>query len=252
MNRILTLALLCSIALFDPTDRFITAAQAQSSIKPSIIPLSEPDIGTLPSKPSGAQSAHDQASIEQLMKAVELSRVIGGGITQMLGAIIGTKAVPLHNDPSEKAARDGGAGLKAMVDSFMAGKFDGPEGIKNSANDFQKAYSLGGGASGPNGEVPQAAAQAIVSAAVAEEGYKRSNLSMNRLDDYLKTLEASQDLKTSIDLNTRVVLELTQQVNETARLQATTASLLSVFLIKLSGGSAGNYKGIKEIIEKYR
>jgi hypothetical protein len=243
MNRLMTRVLLCGIALFEPGQQFIGSAWAQTEI----MPLPEPQIDPAPGRPSNAQQVYDQVTIEQIMKSIILLRTIGGGIDKLLGAVLDKRPIPLFNGPAEAAAREGGPGLKAMVDSVTEGEFVGPEGIRNALAEYRKTLPAKNA-----GAVSPSIAQALLTLAVADEGYRRSNLSMGRLDDYLKTLEASADLKTSVDLNTRVMIELTQQANENARLQASTASIMSFFLFEMSGSGADPYSEIKSLIEKYR
>ncbi|WP_162895106.1 type IV secretion system protein [Rhizobium terrae] len=237
MRRILTLTLICGIALFEPVGGLVTVAQAQSPITP----LEEPIIGTVPSKPVSAQQAYDQVSIEQLMKITELSRTIGGGVSQLFTALVGTRKVPMFNGPAEVTAREGGPGLKAMAYGFIKGEFDGPDGVRKFVEDYSKTYGLDELLSSEADEISVASAktsaQGVISASIAEESYQRANASMARINDYLKTLETSADLKTSVDLNTRVMIELTQQVNENIRTQAAVASATGIALLRLGGAS---------------
>ncbi len=98
-------------------------------------PPSEPSIGIVPNGPSDVQETHDEVSIRQIMKLVQLSRIMGGGITQMLTTIIsqktaldeirdaqtGRKPVPLLNGPAEVMAREGGEGLRQMTQGALDG-----------------------------------------------------------------------------------------------------------------------------------
>lgn len=220
----------------------------------AITPLPEPAIGTVPDGPSGAQETHDQVSIEQIMKLVQLSRIMGGGITQMFTAVqdqkttldhirdaqTGPKAFPLMNRPDEVAGREGGEGLREMADGALNGAADGPVDLVAALTQFRAIFGLDKAFALKDDELPgkkmlaQLAAKSAIAGSVAESSYKRSNTSMDRLDDYITALQASQDLKTSVDINTRAVIELTQQINESLRTQSAVTSIVSSYFMMLA------------------
>ncbi len=230
-------------------------SRAQS---PSVSPLPEPVISQLPALPPGAQKSYDPLTVEQLMKMVELTRTIGGGITQLFQTVInqtaslekirdaqlGVREIPLHNGPEEVAARQGGEGLKEMTDSALSGKIDAPPPIATAFGQLRSAYALDkifalrDGKEQASRFIANASAMGGVSTATAEEGYKRANAGMKRLDGFIVAIKDSPDLKTSIDLNTRVMVELTQQVNESLRIQAAMASMMGSYFMMM-GGEAG-------------
>jgi len=74
-----------------------------------------------------------------------------------------------------------------------------------------------------------------VGAASAERGYKRANASMGRIDGYITALGASPDIKTSIDINTRVNIEVAQQLNEMLRSQSTLTTMVSMYYVVTAG-----------------
>ncbi|MBX4967725.1 type IV secretion system protein [Rhizobium binae] len=220
----------------------------------AVTPLPDPAVGTVPGGPSEAQETHDQVSIEQIMKLVQLSRIIGGGITQMFATVqnqktvldsirnaqTGAKTVPLMNGPDEVAGREGGEGLREMADAALNGAAAGPVDVMAALTQFRATFGLDKAFALRDDELPskkmlaQLAAKGAIAGSVAESSYKRANASMNRLDDYIAALQASQDLKTSIDINTRSVIELTQQINESLRTQSAVTSIVSSYLMMLA------------------
>jgi Type IV secretion system proteins len=74
----------------------------------------------------------------------------------------------------------------------------------------------------------------LASAATGEDAYIRSNESMARLDTYMKEIDNTPDIKASIDLNTRVLIEVNQAINENTRAEAATASVVSAFFLAMA------------------
>lgn len=220
----------------------------------NVIPLPEPSIGVVPDGPSGVQETHDQVSIEQIMKLVQLSRIMGGGITQMLTAVrnqknalddirdaqTGSKIFPLMNSPDDIMGREGGEGLREMTDGALNGAADGPIDLLAALADFRITFGLDKAFALRDDELPgkkmlaRLAANGAITGSVAENSYRRANASMDRLDGYIAALQASKDLKTSVDINTRTVIELTQQINESLRTQSAVTSIVSTYFMMLA------------------
>lgn len=242
------------------------AAPAQTQQAIQLLP--DPIIGTIPAGPSDAQASHDEVSIGQLMKVVELARSIGGGITQLFNTVVtqtaalekmrdaqnGVKVIPLHNEATDEADREGGVGLNEMAKAALDGAAVGPDAILQALEKFRVDYGLDNMFALKNDDVPskaflaQASAQAAIAASTAENGYKRANASMDRLGSYIGAIEKSPDLKTSVDINTRVLIELTQQTNESLRTQSAMASIASTYFMVLGGeiGKESPFKGLEE------
>ncbi|MBP2449662.1 type IV secretion system protein [Rhizobium leguminosarum] len=258
-----TSSLAISILLFQPIGSAVVA-HAQDTVTP----LPEPAVGGAPDGPSGVQETHDQVSIEQIMKLVQLSRIIGGGITNVFMAVqnqktaldvirngqTGPKTIPLMNGPDEVAARQGGEGLKEMADSALNGAAAGPPDLLAAFTHLRdtfsldKAFALKDDEQASKKGLAQLAAKGAIAGSVAESSYKRANASMERVGDYITALQASTDLKTSIDINTRAVIELTQQINESLRTQSAITSIVSsYFMMMASEASAEDWvDGLKD------
>lgn len=245
MNRILKAMLIsCTMAAFCWPS--IDEAAAQTALRPIDSP-----VVSVPSAPSGAKESYDANAIEQLMKIVELSRVIGGGIEQMLEGLSGTSTLPNSVSLPEK---DGGAGLKEMADAALQHSLTGP-GDTNSAIDaltadyhLEKAFALKDDPSPTRTITAHAAAQGAIVAATAEDSYKRANASAARLDSYLTALKSSSSLKTSIDLNTRVMIEIAQALDESLRTQSAIASGVGTYLMVTYGAVGQNDAFIKSLM----
>ncbi|SDO11273.1 type IV secretion system protein [Ensifer sp. YR511] len=252
--------LMSTVLAFAPVGPLLTAAQAQST---SITPIPLPGIGAIPDASSSEQETHDENSIEQLMNMVEISRLIGGGIAQLfsssqsmtsllglvrdtnaaqLTAITGTKTIPLANGPDEVSAREAGTTIREMAIEGLAGSVANPPDISSTFANLVATYELDKVFAFKDGkrlnEVTMAhmASYGAVAAATGERAYKRANESMGRLDGYITALGASRDLKTSLDINTRVSIELTQQVNELLRSQSALTTIAGMhYVATLSG-----------------
>ncbi|APO77140.1 type IV secretion system VirB5 domain-containing protein (plasmid) [Rhizobium etli 8C-3] len=263
MTRFLKIAMLCSVACTTAALWTARPANAQSIIDP----LLDPIIGGVPNKPDEATESYDKGAITQLMKIVELTKVLGGGITQLVETVmkqtvaldsirdahIGRRDIPLHNTEEDVLAREGGTGLLEMATSALDGAVDAPEGVKAALTEFRTNYKLDDvfelkdDKAVSLGFAARASAHGAIAASTAEESYKRANESMTRISGYLETLENSNDLKTSVDLNTRVMIEMTQQLNESLRTQAAIASVAGTYYMIL-GAEVGGKDGWSNLV----
>ena len=266
MNHQFAVVLLGSVLLLAPAGSLLTGiALAQTA---TVTPAPDPATGAAPAKPTDAQETYDEVAIQQIMKVVELSRTVAGGIAQLFGsaesqrqlldliraAQTGPREFPLLNDPADVEARDGGEGLREMGDGALNGNVEGPPDLVDAFNKFRTTFSLDKALALKDDELlskkmlAQLAARGVIGGAVAENSYKRANASMTRMNEYITALEASADLKTSIDINTRAVIELTQQTNEGIRTQAAVTSIVSAYFMALaSEASATDWlEGLKQ------
>lgn len=229
--------------------------------------IAEPIIGTIPNGASDAQITHDEVSIEQLLKLVDLTRTVGGSLSELYEKVVnqttalekirdaqlGKKDVPLHDSEEEVQAREGGEGLREMAQGALDGNLVAPEGYKKALDNFRldfdldKAFALKDDKSKSLAFAAQATAKGAIASATAEESYKRANFSMARLDNYILALQDSNDLKTSVDLNTRVMIEMAQQINESLRTDAAITSIAGAYFMVLGGeaGQEGILDGLK-------
>ncbi len=218
----------------------------------AVTPAPDPGTGTAPAPSGDAQETHDEVAIQQVMKMVELSRVIAGGIGQLFNSAQGQKqtldelyrsqtgarTTPPFGDDNQ--SRDGGEGLKELSAGALTGAITGPQGLIDAFNDLKSKFKLSRAFDLQNDELPskkmlaELAARAAISGATAENSFKRANVSMTRIEAYGTALDDSKDLKQSIDLNTRAMLELTQQTNEALRTQAAITSIISSYFMMLA------------------
>ncbi|THK34117.1 hypothetical protein EHS39_31955 [Ensifer sp. MPMI2T] len=264
---------LLSAVLLAATGPLFEGSYAQETqITP--VPLPAPEF---PKAPDGAQASFDENAVELLTYMVELSRLIGGGITQLfasaqraenlltpirhaaqaqLAAISGPKPLPVNNGEADVAARKGGLGLWEMANAALEGETVGPGGIQTALTEFRNRYRLDNAFAMRSDELPgkvtiaHATAQGAVTASTAEDSYKRANASMGRINGYIAALETSNDLKTSVDINTRVMIEVAQQLNETLRTEAAIASAAGSYLMTL-GAEAAEPDSISDLLRNF-
>lgn len=233
----------------------LTSSLAGTSLAQAIVvPAPEPVTGTAPAAPEDAQETYDKVSIQQLLKIIELSRLIGGGISQLfdaaqghrqvldliLDAQIGPREFPVLNSPEEVEARGGGEGLEEMAEDAISGAAQGPQdmlaalGKLRTTFDLDRAFELRNDELFSQKILALFASKGAIAGAAAESAYKRANVSNDRLNEYITALEASPDLKSSVDINTRVMIELTQQSNESLRTQSAMTSLVSAYFMAMA------------------
>jgi len=213
----------------------------------------------VPGMPTGAKEVYDKRMLEQMLylvndtrrmlnranatlKELEDHKLLFEKMTtsgrKSLEAITGEKNIRMHNKAEDIAKRKAGPSMqKVMLGMFPGNKEAGSGRIKNLIQEIAHRYELEAmftatGSSTADPRTMAVSAQAIFAAATAEDGYMRSNESMDRLEDYMKKINnTDNDLKTAVDLNTRVLAEIAQQINETLRVQAATASVNSSFVL---------------------
>lgn len=254
MNRFIIPILLLTL-LIGSTGRLTNPALAQDVS--SVTPLPMPEV-TPPQAPDGAQETFDTGANQLLASILEISRFVGGGINQLLASshttqvmltnirnsVSGQKTFPVLNNPADVSAREGGPGLLEMAQSTLNGEAVGPATLRETLDRFRANYRLDGPFSQrdtpllSNIVIANATAQGAVAAATAEDSYKRANVGMGHINGYIAALSASNDLKTSVDINTRVMIEVAQQLNETLRNQAALTSVAGTYLMAL-GAEAG-------------
>ena len=232
----------------------VTTAVAQSAVTPAPVP----SIGAVPEASNSETESHDRDAIEQLMYMVELSRTVAGGISQIfssaqsmtsllgmirdvtnsqLQAVTGVKTIPMANGTDEVSARDGGPGLLEMATEGLEGSVSDPPDISDVFSELVTTYELEKVFAYKDEErlnevtMAHLTSYGALTASSADRTYKRANESMARVDDYIAALGASPDLKTSLDLNTRVNIEVAQQLNELIRTQSALSSLAGMYIV---------------------
>lgn len=259
MNKPMKSLLAAALLVLAPVGPLTAGARAQSA---TVTPAPLPGIGTVPIAEDSEQEAHDADVIEQLLYVVELSRMVAGGISQVfsstqsmtsllgvirdtanaqLTAITGTKIIPMANGPDEVSARDGGTTIRQMVIEGLGGSLGGPTDAADAYTEFSSAYKLDKAFDYQDSDlmaeniIAHMAANGAVASSISEHTYKRANESMGRIDGYITALGASADLKTSLDINTRVNIEVVQQLNEMLRNQAALTTLAGFYFMGTAG-----------------
>ncbi len=172
----------------------------------------------------------------------------------LIDAVSGRKPFPVNNGEADVAARKGGPGLWEMANAALSCETVGPGGIQKTLTEFCKRYGLGDAFALRNDKLlsnvnnAHVSAQGAVTASIAEDSYKRANASMGRINGYIAALETSNDLKTSVDINTRVMTEVAQQLNETLRTQAAIASAVGSYLM-VFGADGAQRDGVSDPID---
>ncbi|MEI9402055.1 type IV secretion system protein [Mesorhizobium argentiipisi] len=256
------------------TGLLLPEAYAQQT---SIAPVPLPAIAALPAAPDGAQASYDRNAVELLTYMVELSRLMAGGTTQLLAsahvaenllnriqeaaqaqlaAISGPKPFPQNNAEADVAARKGGPGLWEMANNALTGQMVGSDRVQAALDKIRKLYRLDDAFALRSDKLPgnvmiaHEAAQGAITASTAEDSYRRANDSMGRINGYIAALATSGDLKTSVDINTRVMIEVAQQLNETLRTQAAIASVAGTYLMSL-GAETAEPDNVRDLFDNF-
>ena len=175
-------------------------------------------------------------------------------ITTMSAAMSAITPLPPSSGPASALA---GTGLKAMADSLVNGIPQGsPEIIAALAGyeakfELHNAFLLDKATSSADlTATAYKVANGAIAAAVADESFKRANESMLRLEADLAALKTSTSLKRSLDINTRVMIEVGQQLNESIRSQSAMTSLAGIYFMS-TGVRATEFNKLLLGIQKY-
>jgi len=196
-------------------------------------------------------SVNNQATqiANQVQQITELQNQLAN-MQQRLTAITGAKGLStLLNDPTEQLRRQAATSLNSISSSAISGTplSGGNTGrINSTINSLKSKFDLTNLAAFDSSTIPQdrgiamLAGAGLTAAATGEDAYARSNEGMTRVNNLIGQIDTTPDLKSSVDLNTRVLAEMSQQLNEMMRVMAasTTAQGTSA-LAKARNEAAG-------------
>ena len=222
------------------------------------VPVDAPEV-QVPDAPEDAQLSHDEFSIEQLMMLVELARQENATIFELLrgaddivslsekqletskeqlDAITGPTELNIENidDPDDRLT------IRTLAEQGLSGTVSAGEDVSVAYTAYVDAFELQAALDKHEDKLfsqkmlANTAAYGAAVAANAEGSHKRAIKSAENVDQYLTALNSSEDLKTSVDVNTRVNIELIQQVNELVRLQADNNTIVAFYYLLNAAG----------------
>ncbi len=160
----------------------------------------------------------------------------------------------LYNSGAQLAARGSALSLDDIINSASNGgaiKGDTNDRLKAIVEDLKKKYPLKDYHKYSNEKTnkkytkedrefergfKRVSSSGIAAVALAKRSYQVANESMRRSNSYLNDITNTADIKESIDLNSRILVELLQMNNENLRLQAAFTTVSGSFSIQ--GGAA--------------
>ena len=181
------------------------------------------------------QMAQDyQAQLDQI---AELQRQYQT-LVQQYEAITGARDIAdILNAGEHMSARVASAdGMFAIVDAAIAGTeiAGNASVIDETLNDLRDTFDLADLPDFLASELAQdraiatQAGSGMAAIATAEDTYDRANASMERVNQLIALIDANDDLKASVDYNSRLLAEVIVVLNEQLRLQAVMANSLGV------------------------
>jgi hypothetical protein len=184
----------------------------------------------------------DPAAIAEAVRQLEqMRRDYQAQIDQLttlrdqLEGMTGDKGIgSILNSPADQAGRASADSLASIMDGAMTGSaIPGNSGpLTSRIGELQSTFGLPDVASFLGSELPQDRALAtqagsgLAAMALAEDTYGRANASMERVNGLIARIDASPDLKASVDYNTRMLAEVAVLLNESLRIQSATANAL--------------------------
>lgn len=148
---------------------------------------------------------------------------------QRLQAITGAKGISsILNGSAEKAARQAASDLQSIVDGAISGaSIAGNVGdMNNLISELKTRFDLSDLTDFDSSNVASdkaiasLAGSGLAAVATADDGYKRANAAVTRVNSLVDQIDATTDLKASVDFNTRVNAEVAVLVLELIRVQS--------------------------------
>ena len=146
-----------------------------------------------------------------------------------LEAITGPKGISqLLNGAVEKAAREAAPDFASIADAAISGgSISGNSAdVKRLIDGLRTRFDLTDLTTFDGSDVPadraiaSLAGSGMAAVATADDGYKRANAAMDRVTALIDRIDASPDLKASVDTNTRVQAEVAILLAELIRVQS--------------------------------
>ena len=146
-----------------------------------------------------------------------------------LEAITGPKGISqLLNGAVEKAAREAAPDFAAIADAAISGGSIGgnADGVKRLIDRLRTRFDLTDLGTFDGSDVPadraiaSLAGSGMAAVATADDGYRRANAAIDRVNTLIDRIDAAPDLKASVDTNTRVQAEVAVLLAELIRVQS--------------------------------
>lgn len=181
-----------------------------------------------------AQSLVNQATQiqNQINQITELQNQLAN-MEQRLTAMTGIKNISsILNNADEQLKREAAGTIDSILSSVTSGTpLSGGNSTRlNTAIEAMKSRfeisnltALNSSTQPRERGIAQVASVGIAAAATGEDSYERSNEGMTRVGNLIGQIDTQPDLKASVDLNTRMVAEVAQQMNEMLRVLAVQA-----------------------------
>lgn len=176
------------------------------------------------------QATQIQNQIDQFNKLQEQLT----NMEQRLQAITGSKDISsILNSPANITERAAANSLDDILDGAINGgtiSGGGTGRLQASISGMKTKFDLTNLETFDSSNVPQDRAIAtlagagLTAAATGKDSYERSNQAMERVTNLIGQIDNTADLKSSVDLNTRMLAEVAQMLNENLRVQAAIAN----------------------------
>ena len=146
-----------------------------------------------------------------------------------LEAVTGPKGMSaILNGAAEKLAREAAPGMASIVDAAIRGGAVGGNAgeIGRMLGELRSRFALDDLGAFDASDVPadkaiaSLAGSGMAAVATADDAYRRANDAMGRIDGLIDRIDASPDLKASVDFNTRVQGEVAVLLAELIRVQS--------------------------------
>ena len=174
-----------------------------------------------------------QAQLDQLLVLQEQATTLinqYNTLVSQLTAITGPRDIAnLLNTSADILDRQAGDSLSGIIDAATTGAeiAGNVARISERIDALRDNFSLGRLADFIESEFPQdraiaeTAGAALAAIGTAEDSYHRANAAMERVSDLIGRIDGNEDIKASIDFNTRMLAEVAVLLNEQIRLMST-------------------------------
>lgn len=201
-----------------------------------------------------AQLQQQVRDYEEQVKQFTMMKDQFENMQKRLEAITGAKGMSsILNGAAEKTARTAASDLQSIMDGAIGGtNISGNIGDMNSViSELRTRFDLGDLSDFDGSDVPadraiaSLAGTGMATIATAEDTYKRANSAVTRVNSLVDQIDSTDDLKASIDFNTRVQAEVGVLILELIRVQAASANTTGMMALQQARDGQASRKFMK-------
>lgn len=182
---------------------------------------------------AGGVPVIDATAIAQFVQQLDQMQQDYENQVKQLASLTGSKGIgSILNTNADQTKRTAAESLSSIMGNAISGtSLTGNTSVITSRiSELKDTFELNSLSTMLSSDVTQDRAVAtqagsgLAAVATAEDTYQRANASMERINGMISDIDSNEDLKASVDYNTRMLAEVAVLLNENLRVQAAAAN----------------------------